>query len=161
MRWQLQWNPDQPSVSVELLRRDKDLYIFKVDGNEISINFREHYPFSIRCEQVNLSLESWTAERWRGISDDKIFDIQNLSTGGLSSSQSKEIRSQMPGRILRLSAKVGESVKKGAPLIVIEAMKMENEVRAQQDCTIKNILVTEGQSIESNALLIELGDKVE
>jgi len=64
------------------------------------------------------------------------------------------IKSQMPGKILRVSVKAGDSVKKGQSIIVMEAMKMENEIKSSQDGIIKEVKVTEGQAVETGAELV-------
>lgn len=66
----------------------------------------------------------------------------------------KEIRSPMPGRVLKILVAVGDEVEAGAPAIVIEAMKMENELRTTGPGKVKTIAVSEGQNVESGALLI-------
>ena len=65
-----------------------------------------------------------------------------------------KIKSQMPGKIVRILAKAGDAVKKGQSVMVMEAMKMENEIKAAQDGTIKDIKVTEGQAVETGAELL-------
>ena len=59
----------------------------------------------------------------------------------------------MPGKIVRVLVRTGEAVQARQPLIVIEAMKMENELRADGIGTVAEILVKEGQSVEAGALL--------
>lgn len=59
----------------------------------------------------------------------------------------------MPGKVIRLLAKVGDAVAHRQPVVVIEAMKMENELRAARDGSVSQILVNEGQSVEAGALL--------
>jgi acetyl/propionyl-CoA carboxylase alpha subunit len=66
----------------------------------------------------------------------------------------KELRAPMPGRVVRVACKAGEVVTAGQPVVVIEAMKMENEMRAPADATIAQIHVTEGASVEARALLV-------
>lgn len=63
---------------------------------------------------------------------------------------------KMPGKIMRLYKKVGESVKKGETLLILEAMKMENEIKSPKSGTIKSIFVEEGQSIPTGHLMIEI-----
>jgi biotin carboxyl carrier protein len=65
-----------------------------------------------------------------------------------------KIKSQMPGKILRVSVKAGDAVKKGQSIMVMEAMKMENEIKSPQDGTIKEVKVTEGQAVETGAELV-------
>ena len=59
----------------------------------------------------------------------------------------------MPGKIVRVLVRTGEAVRAGQPLIVIEAMKMENELRAAGAGTVAEIQVADGQSVEAGALL--------
>jgi biotin carboxyl carrier protein len=59
----------------------------------------------------------------------------------------------MPGKIVRVLVRTGEAVQARQPLIVIEAMKMENELRAAAAGTVAEVLVEEGQSVEAGALL--------
>lgn len=83
-------------------------------------------------------------------------DQQTSGSGKTGKSKGPRIRSQMPGKIIRILAKAGQSVKKDEPLIVMEAMKMENEIRAPQAGKIKEIKITEGQAIESGVDLVIL-----
>jgi biotin carboxyl carrier protein len=60
----------------------------------------------------------------------------------------------MPGKIIRVLAKVGAAVQPRQPLIVVEAMKMENELRATRQGVVSELLVKEGQSVDAGALLL-------
>lgn len=70
---------------------------------------------------------------------------------------SGNIVAAMPGTILDIKVEVGASVSKGQPLLVLEAMKMENDVMAPCDGTVKEIQVAKGASVNSGDLLIVLG----
>lgn len=67
-----------------------------------------------------------------------------------------DIRAPMPGKILRIEVAPGQTVAAGDPLIIIEAMKMENEIKAAAAGTISEILVSEQQPVERNDLLISI-----
>ena len=67
-----------------------------------------------------------------------------------------KVASPMPGKILDVKAKVGDAVKKGQVILILEAMKMENEVVAPQDGTIASINVAAGDSVEAGAVLATL-----
>jgi biotin carboxyl carrier protein len=60
----------------------------------------------------------------------------------------------MPGKIVRVLAKLGAAVQARQPLIVVEAMKMENELRANRAGVVAELLVQEGQSVDAGALLL-------
>ncbi len=62
----------------------------------------------------------------------------------------------MPGKIVRVTAAAGREVKAGDALLVMEAMKMENEIRAPRDGVVKEVAVQEQQAVETGALLILL-----
>lgn len=66
------------------------------------------------------------------------------------------IRAMMPGRIVRVLVAKGESVRKGAGLLVLEAMKMENEIQAPADGTIDELFVESGQTVEGGADLLHI-----
>lgn len=69
------------------------------------------------------------------------------------------LSSPMPGRIVKLLVKLGDHVKKGQDLIVIEAMKMENKIAAPFDGTVIKVFFPEGDQIEANMPLIEIEEK--
>ncbi len=73
-----------------------------------------------------------------------------------SMGESKEIvvTSPMPGLISKLNVKAGDSVKKGDGLLIIEAMKMENEIKSPISGIVKNLSVLPGQVVEKNSNLI-------
>jgi biotin carboxyl carrier protein len=65
----------------------------------------------------------------------------------------QRIVAPMPGKVVRIAAPAGTAVGRRQPVIVIEAMKMENELRASQPGTVVEVLVAEGQSVEAGTLL--------
>ena len=64
-----------------------------------------------------------------------------------------KINSPMPGNILSVKASAGQAVKKGDVLMILEAMKMENEICAPQDGTIASVQIAAGDSVESGDVL--------
>jgi glutaconyl-CoA/methylmalonyl-CoA decarboxylase subunit gamma len=68
------------------------------------------------------------------------------------------VKTQMPGRIVRLLVAEGDAVTKGEPMLVVEAMKMENEIKAPRDGVIKRFAVAAGDVVEAKAVLVELED---
>ena len=60
----------------------------------------------------------------------------------------------MPGKIVRVLVKPGDAVQVRQPLVVVEAMKMENEIRAGRDGTVGEVHAQEGASVEAGTLLV-------
>jgi biotin carboxyl carrier protein len=73
-----------------------------------------------------------------------------------SGSGPERIAAPMPGKIIRILVQTGESVRARQPVIVVEAMKMENELRASRDGTVAEIHVREGMSVDAGTLLVVL-----
>lgn len=66
-----------------------------------------------------------------------------------------DIKAPMPGLILEINVKEAQEVKEDDPILILEAMKMENVINSPRDGVIKSIKVNQGDTVEKNALLIE------
>lgn len=69
---------------------------------------------------------------------------------------SVKVNSPMPGKIVGVNAKVGDAVKKGQVILVLEAMKMENDVVAPEDGTVASVNVAVGSTVEAGETLATL-----
>jgi len=78
---------------------------------------------------------------------------ESLKAGG-GFGTGENLSSGMPGKIVKVLVKPGDEVKEGDPLIIMEAMKMENEMRADRDVQIKSVNVKAGDNVEAGALLV-------
>jgi biotin carboxyl carrier protein len=79
-----------------------------------------------------------------------------FQAGAGGTAAQRRVRTQMPGRVVKVLVAAGDTVRQGQGLAILEAMKMENEVKARRDATVKAVLVAEGDRVESGATLIEL-----
>ena len=68
--------------------------------------------------------------------------------------------SPMPGLIIEVPVEAGQLIKKGDQVIILESMKMENELRAPRDGIIKKVWVAKGASVEKNEILVTIGDEL-
>lgn len=68
-----------------------------------------------------------------------------------------EVKSPMPGMVLKINKKVGEEVKLGEPVVILEAMKMENVIKSTSSGVIKEIFVKENNPVEKGAILFRIG----
>jgi biotin carboxyl carrier protein len=91
--------------------------------------------------------------------DDRARAIKAMAAAtGSAAAGPAPLRAPMPGLIVRLHVAVGDRVAAGDPLIAMEAMKMENELRAPAAGTVTAIPVTPGMAVEKGTLLVELAD---
>ncbi len=74
--------------------------------------------------------------------------------GGGAAEGKQVIKSEMPGAIVDVKVKVGDQVKEGDVLLILEAMKMQNEIRAPKDGEVKEIFVKPGENVEADAQLV-------
>lgn len=68
----------------------------------------------------------------------------------------KTVTAPMPGNILKVNVTAGQAVKSGDILMILEAMKMENEILAPCDCTVASVNVTAGTTVEAGTVLCTL-----
>ena len=67
------------------------------------------------------------------------------------------VNAPMPGNILKVNVTAGQAVKAGTVLVVLEAMKMENEIMAPKDGTVTQVLVSKGSTVDTGAPLVVIG----
>ena len=79
----------------------------------------------------------------------KAGETQAVITGNV-------VTAPLPGRIIELKVKVGDAVKAGQEVAVLEAMKMENAITSDFAGTVKQILVRQGQTVATDAVLMEI-----
>jgi len=88
--------------------------------------------------------------------DERTRAIRDLSAANAAPTGPAPIIAPMPGLIVRVNVSVGDRVEAGQGIVVMEAMKMENELRATAAGTVWSINVTSGTAVEKGALLVEL-----
>ena len=82
------------------------------------------------------------------------FGRQNRVGTGAPTTGPQRVVAPMPGKVVRVLVKPGDEVKARQGLVVVEAMKMENELRAARDGRVRDVAVTEGQSVDAGAVLL-------
>jgi len=87
---------------------------------------------------------------------DPLTHLAAQSHGGKGGRRNEKVAAYMPGRVVALLAQEGETVTAGQGVVVLEAMKMQNEIRAEHDGTIAKIHVQPGQAVEGGDPLFEL-----
>ena len=83
----------------------------------------------------------------------QLLDARRARTAAAPGAGEREVRAAMPGKIVAVLVEAGATVTRGQGLLVIEAMKMENEVTAPRDGTVQEIRVRPGQAVEAGELL--------
>jgi biotin carboxyl carrier protein len=120
---------DHESYRAEVVKADAatKTFSFKINGKIYSVQLKD--KFDLLLEKLGMTAGAGTK-------------INN-------------IKAPMPGLIIDLKIKVGDVVKSGDPLLILEAMKMENILKAPGDGTVKSVKVKKGDSVEKGHVLIE------
>ncbi|MDQ3373829.1 MAG: biotin/lipoyl-binding protein [Acidobacteriota bacterium] len=127
----------QPEPNVYLLKHNGRIYEFFVSPNE-----KSNEPFQVSIGNHNLEI--------------KILDPKRLRGKGAAAGQTDgaaEIKTAMPGKLVRVLVEKGAAVQKGDGILVVEAMKMQNEMKAPKDGVVKEIRFKEGATVNAGDVL--------
>lgn len=136
---ELDWIQTHPS-QFHILKNDKSYRVEMVSTDFINRN----YTIRVNQNEYELSI---------GTELDQLIKELGFEVG--ASKQVSAIKAPMPGLILSIHAEVGQEVAEGDSLLVLEAMKMENNFNSPRAGVIKSILVEKGQAVDKGQLLIE------
>jgi biotin carboxyl carrier protein len=90
--------------------------------------------------------------------DERAQLMAERSGGMISDTGEMSIRAPMPGLVVAVSVEVGQDVRAGQTIIILESMKMQNELKAPRDGVVQNIGVAAGQSVEQNKILVTIAE---
>jgi len=105
--------------------------------------------------------EGWLIQRGGEVWQAEVADERTAQFRSLRKDQGKPdapglVRAPMPGLVLRVEVEAGQDIAAGSGLVVLEAMKMENEIRASGPGRVKAVLVEPGQAVEKGTPLVEV-----
>ena len=156
-------------AEVELLSKEENQVRLSIDGKEyeVDITMLQDGVYSILQEGKSYNAElTYSADR-KNYKVNTAFSSHNIQIidtkakylrlrRGVDERQDDKIISPMPGKVVHIPVQVGDRLRAGDTVIVIEAMKMQNSYKVTSDCMIKEIAVSEGEAIHSNQLLVRL-----
>lgn len=123
-----------------------DTYVFKLDGKV----YECYVSPEMKNNMTHVSVGANSYEF-------KLIDSKRLRGAGGAHAHGEgaaEIVTQMPGKVVRILVKVGDEVKAKDGVIVVEAMKMQNEMRSPKDGMVKEIRFSEGDTVNSGDILV-------
>jgi biotin carboxyl carrier protein len=115
-------------------------------------------PLTLSVEAIGRGRWALTpkGERWEmEVLDERTRHIRSLAGGGDQRRAAGVLKAPMPGLVVRVQVQPGEKVAAGAPLVVLEAMKMENELKAGAPGVVKSVRVSPGEAVEKGQVLVE------
>jgi biotin carboxyl carrier protein len=145
----LEVTPEQANA-LDLIQIDANHYHVIVGGKKyraelVSVDYTQR-AFVIKVNGNTFQLH--IADRF-----ERLIKSMGLSVGG--GQKMNLIKAPMPGMVLDILVSVGQQLQKGDPLIILEAMKMENMIKSASEATVKRIYVNKGQAVDKGTLLID------
>ena len=154
------------------IKKDGDNFVTHVDNNEyhLSLNSQSNDPritclvngqnmvVQVRKEKPRYQLVHKGKIAMALISEERVAELNELMPEKIPQDMSKFLLSPMPGLLIKVCVKEGQEVKAGEELAVVEAMKMENSLRASKDLKIKSILGSEGDNLSVDQKILEFED---
>jgi biotin carboxyl carrier protein len=156
----------EQTYTVEIEEIGKGLYRIAVDGNEFLVDGKKtgRTNYSLIVDNRSFEIEVDNAEdEYRVLVDGRnyhvnLVDERRVRVGGAQSELQLQGRQKvsvpMPGKVIAVLVSAGDVVEKGQGLVIVEAMKMENEVRSPVAGEIKEIKVKPGDAVEGGAVLV-------
>jgi biotin carboxyl carrier protein len=142
---------------VELDGRRVEVELVPVDGAVASLRM----PSDGRSFQITYQRSSNGS--WRLAVGQREYDLSVLTpteaieaVAGARESGPSRVTAPIPGKVVAIKVAVGDEVSAGQPLVVLEAMKMENELSAEQDGRVTAVHVSGGETVDGGELLVEL-----
>jgi biotin carboxyl carrier protein len=155
---------DGRTIRVEVRGRD-GRYTLSLDGRPLTVDLQETGSHFVSLLVDGRSYEAGLERRPSGytvvLADDVIaVDLADAGRGPGGPARrppgSTRVTAPMPGKLVRVLVAAGEEVQVGQGLVVVEAMKMENELRAPRAGRVREVSGREGQAVEAGALLVVL-----
>jgi len=156
----------EQSYSVEIEEIGKSLYRVAIDGNDFLVDGkktgRTNYSLIVDNRSFEIEVDN-SEDEYRVLVDGRnyhvhLVDERRVRVGGGQSDSDLQGRQKvsvpMPGKVIAVLVSEGDSVERGQGLVIVEAMKMENEVRSPIAGEVKEIKVKPGDAVEGGAVLV-------
>lgn len=154
--------------NIEIVRDDRGV-LARVDGREYQLEVSEPekgiFLFKHQGRIYEVSVDPRLSDGSNRVSlKDRVYDVRitdpkrlrgSGSTDGDASGKA-EIKTAMPGKIVRVLKAAGDPVEKGEGIIVVEAMKMQNEMRSPKDGSIIDVRFSEGDTVAAGDVLVTI-----
>jgi len=148
---------DGKKHTVELLRSQGSVTTLSIDGRIVTASSKRMDAESDGSGPAARMVVSTGGKDFDiEIDDDRSRLIKSFRPAVAQKGGKTRVKAPMPGMVVRLEVQQGQEVKVGQGLVVLEAMKMENEIRSQADGIVDQLAVKPGEAVEKDALLLTI-----
>ena len=151
---------NQEELQIHIIDKKNDRLVFEYEGKEYHFHKRNDSTI-----EMNGKNHKYTTQKFHKDGTIQVFvddmeaylslpgKVKGKKQGSLSLGS---LQSPMPGKIFKVLKTPGEAVKKGEPILILEAMKMEHTIKAKKDSVLKKIFFNEGEQVSGGAELCEI-----
>jgi biotin carboxyl carrier protein len=138
------WTIDGLRVEADAVEVSAGVYSILINGKSLEVRF----------ERLGAELRAITAGRDLRVAVQDDREWRRNRGGSVEAEGRQQVVAPMPGKIVRVLVSAGDSVRAGQGLLVVEAMKMQNEIRAPKSGTIDRVRVVEGQTVNAGEVVV-------
>jgi biotin carboxyl carrier protein len=138
-------------------------FLTSIPGTPLRQLLLDGRPLTLSVEALGRGRWALTprGERWElEVLDERTRHIRTLAGAGDQRRPAGVLKAPMPGLVVRVQVELGQRVSVGTPLVVLEAMKMENELKASASAVVKALRVGAGDTVEKGQVLVEFEGEV-
>ncbi len=137
---------DDREYNLEASEVEPNVYLLKNENKIyevfVSPQTNQNEPLQVKVKNQEFEINLIDPKRLRGVGG------SSEQTDGIA-----EIKTAMPGKLVRILVEAGAEIKQGEPVLVVEAMKMQNEMKSPKDGTVKEIRFSEGATVNAGDVL--------
>lgn len=148
------------------IEEDENSVVVEIDGEKHNVEYTQldSNLFSIILDGKSITIGTFkSGKHLQVFYDGNLYELESITGRELSKSggmgSGLEVISPMPSRVVKILKKEGEDVEQDEGVVVVEAMKMESELKAPQSGKIKTIKIKEGDAVEANTVLVLLSSE--
>ncbi|MCD8033332.1 MAG: biotin/lipoyl-binding protein [Alistipes sp.] len=141
-KYQMQPNPELPEAGG-----------VKLAANEKEVLLLELFPLVAKTFLTDMKVKAYEASK---PAEPAVKAEEKHAEEAQAAITGNTVTAPLPGRVIELKVKVGDTVKAGDEVVILEAMKMENAITSDYAGTVKQVLVAEGQTVATDAVLVEI-----
>jgi biotin carboxyl carrier protein len=145
---------ERPVWTIDGQRLDADATAVSPGIYSVLLNGKS---FEVRIESLGAELRAVTGSRELKVVIQDEREWRRNRGGSVEAQGRQQVLAPMPGKIVRVLVTAGDAVRAGQGLLVVEAMKMQNEIRAPKSGTIDRVRVVEGQTVNAGEVVVIIG----
>jgi biotin carboxyl carrier protein len=144
------------TVYVNERATDADIHQLNANSQHIINDLKSYNTEVVRFDPVEKTAEIRVNNNLYTVTAKDQFDIllDKLGLSNLAATKVSEVKAPMPGLVLKVLVSEGSDIKKGENLFILEAMKMENIIKAPADATVKTVKIKPGDKVEKGQILL-------